>query len=35
MESQHSEEEVCSRHTIITTKKGLTFDPTVGWRSKF
>jgi hypothetical protein len=30
MESVLGEEEVCSRRTRITAKKGLTFDPTIG-----
>jgi hypothetical protein len=35
MESLLSEEEVCSRQTRITAKKGFTFDSTVGSRSNF
>jgi hypothetical protein len=35
MKSLIGEEEVCSRKTRITPKKGLTFDLTVGLRSYF
>jgi hypothetical protein len=35
MESLLGEGKVCSRQTRITTKKGLTFDPTVVSRSIF
>jgi hypothetical protein len=35
MKSLLGEEEVCSHQTRKTTRKGFTFDPTVGLRSNF